>query len=164
MHKKTMQGMSNLMLIFQDKTNPIRGLTRDEIISLYFNIPIRKVIAMKRNILDYKWKEIRVVKKYLKNTNQCAIDYQKLSKGTIIVNHEFKERQLKRSQNIFFKIVDTNIARGIRSRYDKLSLSFKHSGDKIYEIAEEEEEKQRKNQSQILEILQKNKNGKNKEN
>lgn len=145
-HKKTLQGMSNLQLIFQDKTNILRGVTKEELISIYYNIPINKIIGMKKDTIEGKWHEICTVKKYLRNTKQCAIDFQKASKGTILTNNEFGRRQLDRRRNIFFKIVTTNVAGGIRARYDKIASSFIKAGNNTYNIADEIE-----NQEQIWE-------------
>jgi hypothetical protein len=158
-HKRILAGMSNLAIIFEDKTNIIRGLTKEEIISLHYKIPKKAVIKMKKDTLEAKWQEIRTIKAYLRNTKQCAIDFQKASKGTVIINEEFGSRTLDRNRNIFFKIVKTIVAKGIRDRYDKMASSFRKAGDKVYENAEEaekqepvfEEIRQQETQQQIKE-------------
>jgi hypothetical protein len=152
-HDRITKGMGNLSTIFSDKSNLVRGLTKEETISLYFKIPMNKLIVMKKETIQSMWQEICTVKRYLRNTNQCAIDHLKASRGTVLVNEEFGRRQLDRTRNIFFKIIDTKIADGIGDRYDKLSNSIRKVGNKIRENARRSEREipvlERLNQIQV---------------
>lgn len=137
--KRIKQGMVDLLDLFSDKSNPYRGLSKQEFVALYYKLPLKKVLKMKPEQINIKWQEIATVKKYLIKLNQAAIVHLPLSKGTTVYNKEFGERILDKRTNIFFKCVDSKIAGGIRDHYDRVSYSFKLSGDKIFETAREQE-------------------------
>jgi len=148
-NKKTLAGMSNLQILFQDKEHLLRGLTKEEVISLYYHIPLKKVMKMDNKTKETKWHEITTIKKYLRNNGLCAIDYQSLDKNTPISNEEFGIRTFDRRRNVFFRVTKQDTAGDIASRYKKTADSFNKASKKIVEIAEELE-----NEQPVLEQMQ----------
>lgn len=139
-NKSIMMGMSNLQILFKDKTNILRGLTKEEIISLYYKIPIKKVVDMRKETLNGKWQEISYVKKNLIKSGLCAIDFKKLERNVPISNEEFGVRKFDRKRNIFFKISDLTTADDVGGKYIKLSKAFRDKAEDIHEIGIEAEQ------------------------
>jgi hypothetical protein len=139
MHKKVYKGMLNLKTIFEKKTNVFKGLTRDELISLNFSIPINKVIKLNRETIETKWNEIKTIKKYLLWKDSFPIIFKSMDRGTELFCDEFGKRTLKKRTNIFFRCSDIRDAGSWRDCYDKISKSIYKTGSKPMEIIEEED-------------------------
>ena len=152
-NKKTLSGMTNLQILFKDKTNILAGMTKEEIISLYYNIPIKKVKDMKKDTIVSKWQEIVTIKKYLRKNKLCAIDFDKLEKGISIRNEECGTRKFDSARNIFFKISNITTADNVGKKYIKTAISFKQAAEDIHEIGEDAEK-----EIPIIEVMQRNNN------
>ena len=138
-NKKTLMGTASLQLIFQEKTKWYMGLTKDELISKYFNIPYKKVLNMRLEDKNIKWHEIVYIRRYLRNKLHYAIDFKSIDKGVTLVNKELGERLLKNRTNVYFKISNLNDAEEIDKRYKKMATAFSISGDNVILSAEESE-------------------------
>lgn len=136
---KTSSGMVNMQKLFNDKIRWVNGFSSDEVISIQYRIPLKKVLKMTQSQRDTKWHEICYIKKYLRNTLHFSIDYLTISKGTELYNEEFGRRILKRNTNIYYRIGKIEDAHIISKRYKKLANAFYKSGDNVVTSAEEYE-------------------------
>lgn len=138
--KKVAKGMQDVIMLFQDKQSPLRGLTSSEFISLFYKLPIKKVYGMSDKTKECKWEQICTIKKYLIRSKQVAIVFIPLSRGTVIENNEFGRRVLDKRTNIFFKCTDISLANSVRKMYDTWGKAYIKTGNNIQEIAEDSQE------------------------
>ena len=137
--KKIKIGMVNMLELFKERKTVSSGLIKNEFISLFYKIPIKKTRKMREDNIKIKWNEIRTIKKYLIHSGQMAIIFKKMPRGTELYCPEFKRRTLQRNFNIFFRCVEQESAWGYRSFLDKISKGILRIGDNIVSISEEEQ-------------------------
>jgi len=136
--KKILKGMDDLRRIFKEKKNIYNGLMSDEIISLVNNKELKKIRKLSPKLKETRWNEIRTIKKYLIKTEQMAIIFKPLPRGTELYCEEFGKRILERETNIFFRCPNLEQAWGYRSKLDKISKGIELIGEKVVEISESE--------------------------
>lgn len=137
--KRTYKGMLGLKTIFEERTNVLLGLTRDEIIHFYYSIPINKIIKLNDKIIQSKWSEIKTVKKYLLWRDNFPIIYKNMPKGTELFDNILGKRILMKRTNVFFKCINLMDAHNWRNDYDKMAKSIYRTGSRPSEIIEEEQ-------------------------
>ena len=136
--RKIYKGMVDLKTLFEDKKNVFRGFTKDELISIYYKIPIKKVLTINSKTIESKWNEIVTVKKYLLWKDSFPIIFKTMSKGTELNNEEVGIRILTKRTNVFFRCSNILDAGKWRDTFDKMARSFHKTGSKPSEIIEDE--------------------------
>jgi len=138
LHKKTYQNMLNLKDLFKNRTSPEKGVLRDEICSVYYGIPIKRVLKWDKLEMHYKFKQIKRIMKYLMMKDNFPIISTPMPRGTLLVDNEFGRRQLSIQRHVYFRCVNTSQAGNWRDFCDKIADAVHKTGSKPSEIIKEE--------------------------
>jgi hypothetical protein len=138
-NRKTYKGMVDLKTLFEKRINVFLGLTRDEIISLFYNLPEDKVLKLKKEAIETKWSEIRTIKKYLLWKDKFPIIFKNMPRGTELYDDVLGRRTLDKRINVFFRCSDIESAGKWRDTFHKMAISFDRTGSKPSDIVEEEQ-------------------------
>ena len=133
---KILSRVESLREIFKDRTNVIWGLTKDEVIHMYNNIPMKKVLNLSRTERDKIWEEIYKAKKYLRKEKVMAIISIYMPKGTVLENGELGKRMLKQSGHVYFRCVDREDALIVKTKFEKIAKGLVKAGHEITKITE----------------------------
>lgn len=140
---KILKHQNSLIQIFKERTNPLLGLTKKEVIAKYYNYDIQQVIQFKKDKIDALWKEIDDTKYYLRKDKLIAIVPVLMASGTTLNDSSIsdpistKKRVLTATTNVYHSCSDINIAHSIRKRYDKIAEGMIEAGEQVEAITEE---------------------------
>ena len=139
-HNTTLKGEASLREIFRDRTNPLLGLTKLELISIYHKIPLRKVLNMKKDNIDKLWDDISYVRKALRKEKLMAIIQIGLDRGVVLTDYidGLGNRELKSRTVVYYRSIDMDSANQYRARLNKNAMGMIQAGEQVVNIVDEQ--------------------------
>lgn len=142
-NSETYRGMVNLSEMFRQKKKIYSGLTKEEVLSLFYKIDISKIKKMNPHKIELMWEKISIIKKYLIKTKQMAIIFEPVTKETTLKCEEYGERTLDRRRNIFYRCIKEEESWKYRRMLDRIADGINETGENVVEIVKEEQEQKK---------------------
>lgn len=140
---KVLKKENSLRSIFQDRTHVKLGLTKKEVISLFYNQDIRVVLNYSDEKIKSLWSQINDTRIRLRKERMIAIVPLLMPSGTMLDDSSLdnaistKPRVLTIGTYVYHSCADMNTALAIRKTYDKIAEGIEKAGDDLEEITEE---------------------------
>lgn len=147
---KSLREEATLREIFKDRSEPLLGLTKFETISLFYRMPLGKVLNLSKDKISQMWTKVMTLKKNLRKEKIIPIIQVALPRGTILNDavDGLGFRELKSRTIVYYKCNDLDSANTYRSKLNKVAESIYIAGNEIYVLAEEQS-----NRNKIIEVV-----------
>lgn len=142
-NSKTLTDLESYRRIWDNKTEASKGVTIEQLISLFYKIPLKRVEKMNYLEKNKKKAHLRYLKFTWLTSTFLAVINKDCPKGYVIYN-EFGKTVLTRNKKIFFRCTRLDDASKFRRSMDNLGDGIKRSGEntiKTFERMQKENQK-----------------------
>lgn len=134
--EKVYKAEGKLKEIFQNRTSVYLGLTKQETLCLFYQIPMSSIIKLKEDKINQLWNGILRRKMLMRKDSNIAIVSTLVPKGTILddTTGHFGQRVMIASTWVYYNCSDLDSARKVRLRLDSVSQGFQEAGEQIEDM------------------------------